>query len=478
MRHPRGVLLLAGGLVAFSMPPWGWWPLAFVGCAVYANRATDTDAPFRTAMWWSLGWFVPTLFWMWFLTAPGYLIAAFMFACFHGAAALAAHRIGTAVPRHHRAALVTCHTLAEALRLSFPFGGVPLSTLAISQSRSPLARLSPVGGVILVTFAVFLIAFSSRKVRVAGVVALLCLLSPLVDRTHATGRATYALVQGGGRQGTHAADVKPALVFARHLTATRSITTGAGLTAVIWPENAIDLPRGRKFAGSNELRAVAAEARRLGVPFVVGVTEDGGPSKFLNVQLVVLPDGTVTDRYEKKRRVPFGEYVPFRSVIAATGAPTHMIPRDAEVGTMPAFLDANDVRLATVISWEVFFGGRANEGVEAGGKVILNPTNGASYRTTLLQTQQVASSRLRAREQGRWVMQVAPTGISAFVSPSGRAHDTTRITAQSVITRTVELRSGRTLYSRTGNAPHIWALLLFLALLAWRARGALSRSRS
>ena len=46
-------------------------------------------------------------------------------------------------------------------------------------------------------------------------------------------------------------------------------------------------------------------------------------------------------------------------------------------------------KVATVISWEVFFGGRANEGVEHGGEFIINPTNGSSYTWTVLQCQQV-----------------------------------------------------------------------------------------
>lgn len=478
MRHNRIPLLLAGALVALSLPPWGWWPLAFVGCAMYASRATDTDSPFRTAAWWSLGWFVPTLSWMWFLTPPGWLIACLIFALFHGVAAVVAHRIGNAVPRSHRAALTVAHTLAEVLRLSFPFGGVPLSTLGISQSQSPLARLAPVGGVIIITLAVFAVSFTARKTRSVLLLVPLLLLAPLADRSHPTGTARIAVVQGGGQQGTSAADVKPSTVFARHFAATHAIEPDPGLTAVVWPENAIDLPRGSVFEGSTKLRMIASESTRLGVPIIVGVTEDGPNGTFRNAQLVVHTDGTVTDRYEKKRRVPFGEWVPFRSVIKALGGPTHMIPRDAEIGTTPAFLDIDGVRAAIVISWEVFFGGRANEGVEAGGKFIINPTNGASYRTTLLQTQQLASSRLRAREQGRWLVQAAPTGISAFVTPHGDALDATRITEQSVIVRTVELREGRTMYSHTGNAPYIWALLLVLALMSWRARGALSRTRS
>ena len=79
-----------------------------------------------------------------------------------------------------------------------------------------------------------------------------------------------------------------------------------------------------------------------------------------------------------------------------------------------------------MISWEVFFGGRAREGVRDGGTVIVNPTNGVSYTGTILQSQQVASSRLRAIENGRWVVQVSPTGFSAFVSPDGDVFDRTR----------------------------------------------------
>ena len=96
-------------------------------------------------------------------------------------------------------------------------------------------------------------------------------------------------------------------------------------------------------------------------------------------------------------------------------------------------------RLAVMISWEVFFGGRARDGVSHGGTLLLNPTNGSSYTGTILQTQQVASSRLRALENGRWVAQVAPTGFSAFVTPSGDVLERTGISEQAVRYHTVTL---------------------------------------
>ena len=88
---------------------------------------------------------------------------------------------------------------------------------------------------------------------------------------------------------------------------------------MLWPENVIDV---EDFATSDELAAVAAEAARLGVPFAVGITEDvpGRPGRITNAQVVVTPEGEVTSRYDKVRRVPFGEYVPMRGLLEKIGA--------------------------------------------------------------------------------------------------------------------------------------------------------------
>jgi apolipoprotein N-acyltransferase len=208
------------------------------------------------------------------------------------------------------------------------------------------------------------------------------------------------------------------------------------------------------------------------VPFAVGVTEDvpGRPGRITNAQVVVTPDGEITSRYDKVRRVPFGEYVPLRGLLEAIGAPVDQVPTNAIAGTEPAVLELPDgTRLGVVISWEVFFGGRAREGVDAGGEALLNPTNGASYTGTILQTQQVASSKLRAVENGRWVVQVSPTGFSAFVDDGGGVHQRTDVSEQRVITMDVPLREGRTWYTNIGNWPWVVALVALLAISIWRS---------
>jgi apolipoprotein N-acyltransferase len=419
---------------------------------------------------------------MWHLSPPGYLAANLVFSGYHGVAALIAptgpwRLVGRPL----------AHAAAEALRLSFPFGGVPLATLGIAQAASPVAGLARVGGVILITWFVLQVGTATggaidalrrherdgvlRAAVPTGLGLVVLAVSGVAPRGHGTGAfLDVAAVQGGGEQGTRADEVPSRLVTQRHLEATAGIAADPELDLVVWPENVVDVAR---FAGSDEASAVSAESARLGVPIALGVTEDvaGQTDRFTNAQLLITPDGNVADRYDKVRRVPFGEYVPLRGVLESLGAPLDQVPSDAVAGTGPALLHLPDgARLAVVISWEVFFGGRAREGVRGGGAVVMNPTNGASYRGTIVQTQQVASSRLRAVETGRWVVQVAPTGFSAFVTPDGEVVDRTAVGERAVLRHTVELRAGRTWYVALGDAPYVGALVVGLGTTLVAAR--------
>jgi apolipoprotein N-acyltransferase len=492
--------MVGGVLVAAALPPWGFWPLAFIGVMMFETALQKADTRAQRARWgWLFAafWMFPGMAWMWFLSAPGYLVAIPLFAGFHAVAA-------TVSPTGPWRAFgrPAAHTLAEALRFCFPFGGVPLASLAIGQAGGPFLGIAAVGGALVLTWFVFQVGFAlagpspyvpalarkrgvNAKAEWHGVVAfslamLVWAFSPFahgseptnVDGPAAVTTPRVAVVQGGGPQGTHAIHTDANLVFQRHLQATRTITPGS-VDLVVWPENVIDVAQ---FEGSAELAQVAAEASRIGAPFAVGVTEDAAdPNHFVNAQVVVTPDGKITSRYEKVRRVPFGEYMPLRGLLHALGAPTDLVPRDAVAGTGPAYLDLpNGSRLAVAISWEIFFGGRVNDGVSHGGQYVINPTNGSSYTWTILQSQQVASSRLRAVEQNRWVVQAAPTGFSAFISPSGEVIDRTSISEQKVITHTITAHvDSTTIYAHTGNIVWVivFALLFAMSWLAPRGRG-------
>jgi apolipoprotein N-acyltransferase len=228
---------------------------------------------------------------------------------------------------------------------------------------------------------------------------------------------------------------------------------------VLWPAKVVNV--GGRVEGSPAFEELADLAQRLDAVLIPGIVEGfDDEGIFLNASVVIAPDGRIVDRYDKVLRVPFGEYVPFRSIIELFG-PDFLPAREARAGTGEATVDTPLGQMGIVISWEVFFDHRARDAIGNGGRVLLNPTNGSSYWLTIVQSQQIASSKLRALETDRYVLQAAPTGFTAIVEPDGDVVDRTGVSEQAVIQHTIELREGNTLAVRLGSWP-----ILLLAVLA------------
>jgi apolipoprotein N-acyltransferase len=443
----------------------GWWPLGIVALAGLERLLADRPAVSRVrrATLAAAALLFPSLWWMAALTVPGYLIASVVYSLFWGAAALL-------VPpgRWRWLALPGAIALAEAARARWPVGGVPLSTVALTQSDGPLVPFVRVGGTVGLTIAAVVaavaVAAALRRAwlpagAAAAAVALVAVAAAAGPTGRPVGAIDVAVVQGGGEQGTLAVDSDPAVVFERHLDASAGVDGPVDL--VVWPEDVVDVPT--DVAATPEGDELADLARRLDATLVAGIVADAGPDRFRNQAVAWAPDGTLVDRYDKVHRVPFGEYVPLRSLLERV-ADLSAVPSDAIPGRGPGVLDTPAGRLGVVISWEVFFGDRARSAVRAGGRVVLNPTNGSSFEGRQVQSQQLATSRLRAVETGRWVVQAAPTGYSAVITPGGRVVTRSGIGDREVLHATVGLRDGTTWYTATGDLP--WLVLAAVAVAA------------
>ncbi len=235
-----------------------------------------------------------------------------------------------------------------------------------------------------------------------------------------------------------------------------------GLDLVLWPEDVVDVEgqEGETVEGTR----VRELARALDTTLAVGVVE-GFRDRFRNATVAIGPDGAEVDRYDKVQRVPFGEFIPFRSLVEDL-ADVSDVPRDAAVGEGPGLVELAPVDAGVLISYEVFFARLAGEAVRAGGEVLLAPTNASSYPTTQMPALEVAAARLRAIETGRTVVQAAPTGFSAFIGPDGTVRGSTDLGDQAVLRDTVERRTGRTPYTRLGDGPLVVGSLAAVAL-AW-----------
>lgn len=453
-------------LLTSGLPPFGWWPLALVGAGVLVGVVEGLALRQRAAVGAAagLGFVGPGLWWMTEFHVGGYALAVVVEA--------ALFTLGVALAPSGRGLVVGLPAAlagAEALRGAWPFGGVPVATLAQTQIGGPLAFASRLGGGLAVAglvgvTGVALAALARGRWRPAlgagGAVAAVALAGVVAPHGEAFAAVEVAAIQGGGPRGLRAVDNPTARGLDAALEATEAL--GPGPDLVVWPENAITVEG--DVAASAAGRRVGDLARRLDTTIVAGVIERSG-DRFHNLAVVWGPDGEITGRYEKHQRVPFGEYIPWRSVVEQV-ADVRFVPRDAFVGEGPGLVSTPAGDLGLAISYEVFFPGRTRAAVLAGGEVLLVPTNASSFPSTQMPALELGAARLRAIETGRSVVQAAPTGFSAIVSPDGRVRRQSDLGEAAIVAAKVERRTGTTLYTRLGDAPVVALAGLVLAA-AW-----------
>jgi apolipoprotein N-acyltransferase len=365
-------------------------------------------------------------------------------------------------------------TLQEALRSRLPFGGFPWGRLAFSQPDSWATGLAAVGGAPLVTFAVALVGgvvavLVSRGAEPPvlaawGVVAVAVVaVGPFVPRPVDGPSVRVALVQGNVPRLGLNAFAQRAAVLGNHAKATHDLAADvrAGRTPrpdlVVWPENASDLD---PYTDPQAAATIDSAVRDIGVPVLVGAVLDGPGDKVRNSGIVWDPVSGPGEMYVKQHPVPFGEYMPFRSLLKSVSSKVDLVPRDFAAGDRTGELRVGPATLGDVICFEVAYDGLVRDAVRAGGEVLVVQTNNASFGRSGETDQQLAMGRLRAVEHGRAVLVAATSGRSAVVQPDGRVTARTDVFTRALVVADVPRRTQRTLADRLGLLPELVLSLL------------------
>ena len=381
---------------------------------------------------------------------------------------------------------------AEQLLAHWPFGGFPWLRLAWGQINGPLADTVSLGGVALVSLLVALVgagifALTHRSflsgvalivLPIIGALTLPNLLAPMPQSPDRELRV--AAVQGNVPRLGLEFNAQRRAVLQNHVDATndfaRDVREGRAEQpdVVIWPENSSDVS---PFRDSTAARLIDEAAANIGAPIVVGTfSYDNGVQ---NTMVVWDPRTGAGEQHDKIYLQPFGETMPFRDVLRhvtdLVDLAGNMTPGTGN-GVVHIPLIDSDVALPLGLAtcYEVVFDGAYRSAVAGGATMLATPTNNATFGFTDMTYQQMAMSRMRAKEFQRSTVVVATSGVSGMIDAKGQVSQQTEIFEQKVLTATVPQYSHLTPAARYGRwvdiAVTVVAILFLLAALVSQAK--------
>ena len=433
--------LLSGAVSFFAFPSPNFWPAIFLSVAgLYLSvRGLRFWRAIPIGLVGGFAFYTAQIYWISQYLGPVPLIAlagleSIFFALSMALIASTTKRVFNAWYR--ALSIATIWTGREWLATHFPYGGFPWSRVAMSQSDSPLAFWVSIGGFgllsfILVAITVFTIEWikprNAKSYLAPTLVTIILVAVPLALSTvpaSTTGTLRIAGVQGNANAGLFANEER-GTIRDNHLAATQTLLdAGEKFDLVVWPENASDIDPSSDAETQDILQNLVDE--KLHAPLIFGsITTQA--DKMYNSSKLWLPGRGVVDQYDKKRPVPFGEYVPDREFFFQLAPDLiGMIYRGYEFGTRDGIFNVDDSKLGILICFEEAIDEVPRDVVREGADVIIAQTNNADFGRSDESYQQLAIAKLRAIETGRAIVSVSTVGPSAIIDRNGQVLDVSK----------------------------------------------------
>lgn len=393
----------------------------------------------------------------------------------------------------------------EQLQSTWPYGGFAWGRIAITQADGPLVNLVSWLGFAglsgLMAFACALViatvAHSRLTVPRKAIAVMLVglsfagLSSAPVAEVEQTSSLRIAAVQGNSKSAIFD-DRENGDVIRDHIAATNVLlddleSRDEAVDLIVWPENS-----GEFQLPDQHYRAIEVQrlSKRAGAPIVVGSVLQDSDDTFTNSSIVIDENGVTDLRYDKRRPVPFAEYMPNRAFFRSLAPElVDLVQLEYSFGqrsaVLPISTEIGEVRAGIAICFDIVFddhavalmnGGTDEVGRPTDAQLILAQTNNADFGHTDQSAQQLQIAKLRAVETGRALVNISTVGTSAIVLPDGTEADRLPTYTAGAMVAEVPLVTGQTpalLYGALiAGAWLTVGLLGFLAGLfsLWRSR--------
>lgn len=476
--------LLAGCLTTLAAAPFGWWWLAPVAAALmYAGLPRQSGRQGFLRGWcYGLGLFGTGASWV-YVSIHDYGYTSMPLAVFLTALFVASMSLFIAVPfglyrrftgpRWSVLTFVGLWVLMEWLR-TWLFTGFPWLLLGSTQVDSPLAPWAPVGGVYLLSLVValsgaLLVKLTEGRWLTVPVLAALWLVPMALPQhwTSANGEPLrVSLLQGN----------LPQLIKWTPEGQRQAVNTYLNMTGeldqeqasepqpdiVIWPEAALPM-----FEDQAEpILARAQAALSPDTALITGILQRDSEGRFYNA---VVGMGNAEGHYRKAHLVPFGEYLPLESLLRGAIAffdlpmPAMTPGKDPQTPLMAAGHE-----IGNAICYEIIYADLVASRARHS-DILLTVSNDSWFGDSIGPHQHLEMARLRALENGRYVIRATSNGITAIIDDQGKILDQLPQFESLRLDGEVQPMTGLTPYSRTGSWP-VWLLAALLVLPGFARR--------
>lgn len=280
-------------------------------------------------------------------------------------------------------------------------------------------------------------------------------------------------------QGNIPEDVKLDYNFAdqvnqTHIKMTRDLVAKGKPDIVFWTEASTLFPLRSGGIWTKQLLDLAREEN---VPILVG-SDAFEKERIFNSAYLISNKGEIGPDYSKIYLVPFGEFVPFSSILFFAGKVVPEIS-DFTAGYKYTQFPLKGKSFAVNICFEVVFPQLARRLVRGGSSLLVTITNDAWFGNSSAPYQHFAMAAMRSIENRRYLVRAANTGISGIVDPYGRILQRTDIFVPATVRGEVKWVDEQTFYTKHGDWI-VWVsvvISLVAAAAAFIAKGEKRGSR-